>query len=154
MASFIKETPAGQFLRLLGFQQHWLLYPEEIPGFEPNESTSDFERGPSPVESDLEKTVVKVPATIRSSEKDQSADDPDVKIVAFVENDPANPRNWSQSKKYWTLIVVNLYTFCVYCTASIITPTAGVIQERYHVSTEVASLGLSMYVVGCKLLHT
>ena len=52
----------------------------------------------------------------------------------------------------WTLTVVNLYTFVVYLTASVITPTAGAIMERYNISLVVASLGLSMYVVGCELI--
>ncbi|OQV03361.1 hypothetical protein CLAIMM_08412 [Cladophialophora immunda] len=150
MAGFVKETPAGQFLRTLGFRSDFLLYAEEKVGFEPRDPPIIRESAPSPVESDLEKELSKLSTTVRASEKDVTlpASDEEAIVVSWTENDPENPRNWSQSKKTWTLVVVNLYTFCVYCTASIITPTAGAIQQRYDVSIVVASLGLSMYVVG------
>ncbi len=146
MLDFINETPAGQFLRFLGFQKPWLSYPEEKPGFQPGHLPAIVsETSSSPSEHDLEKTIL-------ASEKDVTPGSPcpetEVTIVAFAENDPANPRNWRHAKKMWTLAVVNLYTFCVYCTASIITPTTGAIMKRYDVSIVVASLGLSMYVVG------
>ncbi|EXJ56374.1 uncharacterized protein A1O5_12641 [Cladophialophora psammophila CBS 110553] len=152
MADFLKETPAGQFLRLIGCRSANLLYPEEKPGFEPAAAGLPIvcERAPSPAESDLEKTLSKLSATVRASEKCETSPNPDNEaiIVSWTEHDPGNPRNWSQAKKTWTLVVVNLYTFCVYCTASIITPTAEAIQQRYHISILVASMGLSLYVVG------
>lgn len=46
------------------------------------------------------------------------------------------------------MVVISVYTFVVYCTASIITPTVEIVMERYHISAEVAALGLSLYVFG------
>ncbi|KAJ9608407.1 hypothetical protein H2200_007395 [Cladophialophora chaetospira] len=146
MLDFINETPAGQFLRFLSFQRPWLAYPEEMPGFEPSRLPGFVsETSSTPSEHDLEKTIL---ATEKDVLPRSQSPDSENKIVAFVENDPANPRNWPHAKKMWTLTVVNLYTFCVYCTASIVTPTAEAMMERYNVSLVVASLGLSMYVVG------
>jgi MFS transporter, DHA1 family, multidrug resistance protein len=154
MADFIKETSAGQFLRLLGFQQPWLLYPEENPGFKPAGTPVGCENHPSVVEKDLEKMLSTVSAAKVPSEETTTppveSSEKEIIIVSWSENDAANPRNWAHSKKMWTLTVVNLYTFCVYCSASIITPTAEAIMARYDVSLVVASLGLSMYVVGCE----
>jgi MFS transporter, DHA1 family, multidrug resistance protein len=152
MASFIQETPAGQFLRFLGLQNTWLQYPEEAAGFQPADMSVVQDQSPSPVQDDQEKAILAVVAREKSVTPRSGSPSPakEVIIVSWTKNDPANPRNWPQSKKMWTLTVVNLYTFCVYCTASIITPTAQAIMQRYDVSLVVASLGLSMYVVGCK----
>ncbi|ETI27655.1 hypothetical protein G647_00104 [Cladophialophora carrionii CBS 160.54] len=155
MLEYIRETPAGQFLRFLGFRQPWLMYPEEQPDSQPGVMPTMFsETSASASETDLEKILPEGSATIRATEKDimprrpQSPDTAEVAVVAFTENDLDNPRNWPHGKKMWTLTVVNLYTFCVYCTASIVTPTAEAMMVRFNVSLVVASLGLSMYVVG------
>lgn len=42
----------------------------------------------------------------------------------------------------------SIYTFTFYLGSAIYTPSAPEIMERFHVSTQVASLGLSMYVLG------
>jgi hypothetical protein len=149
MTDFLKETPIGQFLRLAGYSPQWLQYPEEQPGFEPRQSTIILEHAVKSDSHDLEK-----PEKITSSVQYAAADSSDSKDIILVtwrgEQDPANPRNWSQGKKKWTLSIVLLYTWVVYCSASIVTPTSGYIQVRYGVSEVVASLGLSMYVAGCK----
>ena len=150
MLEFMNETPAGQLLRFLGSQRSWLLYLEEKPGFEPGHTpTMVGETGSARSEHDLEKTIV---ASKRAVTPRYQSPDGQIAVVKFAENDPTNPRNLPQLKKMWTLTVVNLYTFCVYCTASIVTPTAEAMRVRYNVSLVVAGFGLSMYVVGYKLM--
>ncbi|KIW90470.1 uncharacterized protein Z519_09116 [Cladophialophora bantiana CBS 173.52] len=155
--STIRDTPAGQFLRLIGFKS-WLYYPEEVTDFElPNLPFVSEEvlppLGDDASEKDIEKHLPSVSARLAtppdglSSAMSQKALTEPI-VVFFTENDNENPRNWSGAKKTWTVTVINVYTFVVYCTASIITPTAGFIVERFNVSVVVASLGLSMYVVG------
>jgi MFS transporter, DHA1 family, multidrug resistance protein len=43
-----------------------------------------------------------------------------------------------------------MYTFVVYCASAIFVPSYQWIMIRYGVSQELASLGLAMYVAGCK----
>jgi DHA1 family multidrug resistance protein-like MFS transporter len=68
----------------------------------------------------------------------------------YSSEDDDNPRNWSFAKKSWVVVGLSLYTFVVYCTASIITPLHGMGMVKWQVSEPVISLGLSMYVLGCK----
>ncbi|KIW35361.1 uncharacterized protein PV07_02060 [Cladophialophora immunda] len=155
--SSIRDTPAGQFLRLIGFKS-WLYYPEEVTGFElPNLPfvseeilpPSDDSAGEKDIEKSLPSVSIRVatpPDEVSSAMSQKALAEPIV--VSFTDDDSGNPRNWSSAKKTWTVTLINVYTFVVYCTASIITPTAGFIVERFNVSVVVASLGLSMYVVG------
>ncbi|OAP56379.1 hypothetical protein AYL99_09558 [Fonsecaea erecta] len=156
--SSIRDTPAGQFLRLIGFKS-WLYYPEEVTGFElPSLPFVSEEILPPSLndltgEKDIEKSLSSVslrlatpPDEVSSAMSQKALTDPIV--VSFTDDDSCNPRNWSAAKKTWTVTLINVYTFVVYCTASIITPTAGIIVEKFNVSVVVASLGLSMYVVG------
>lgn len=170
MRESLRDTPAGQALRFIGVKAPWLHYPEEVSGFQPpkmphlnsqsisepadvpdeplSKSTSDTT---DVAEKTSPKPVVEVGASgsaiIRQmSQKGLS----DVIVVTWTDNDDDNPRNWSDRKKSWVMIVVSIYTFVVYCTASIITPTAETMMRRYDVSLVVSSLALSMYVLGCK----
>jgi DHA1 family multidrug resistance protein-like MFS transporter len=157
--SAIRDTPAGQFLRLIGLKS-WLYYPEEVTGFElPSFPWVSEETLPPTVdgvtEKDIEKSLPSIsirlatpPDELSSAVSQKALAEPI--IVSFSEDDMDNPRNWSTSKKAWTVTIINVYTFVVYATASIITPTAGAIVQKYDVSIVVASLSLSMYVVGCK----
>lgn len=154
MAQAIRDTPAGQFLRFVGFGS-WLAYPEEVEGFEPQQMPTVAEEVSTPSEEDLEKTLSKISAKIGTTEgeitnKLSEKELADVIVVSFTKDDQGNPRNWSQAKKTWTLTLINTYTFVVYLASSIITPDAEAIMQRYNVSIVVASLGLSMYVVGCR----
>lgn len=157
MADSIRDTSAGQFLRAIGFKL-WLAYPEELPGFEPQPMpAAAAEELSASHGNDLEKTLSKIAVrdTTANATTSQSSSEKDITIgeaivVSWTENDRDNPRNWTQGKKAFTLTLINVYTFVVYLTASIITPTAEFIMQRYDVSIIVASLGLSMYVVGCK----
>lgn len=163
MDAFLRDTPAGHFLRFIGFKRR-LPYPEEVPGFRPPSMpvvSQEDEAVPSSNAGDLEKVQSRASIAIgmdqtditRRLSKDGLSKDglSEAIVVSWTENDSDNPRNWSSAKKNWTLTLINLYTFVVYCTASIITPTAEFITQRFNVSIVVASLGLSMYVVGCEL---
>lgn len=66
----------------------------------------------------------------------------------YTTDDAANPHNWSWKKKATSAAIINLYTFGVYSCSAIITPAHNEIMERFNVSYAVASLTLSMYVIG------
>ena len=140
MFECIRDTPARQFLRLLSFKSY-LCYPEESPGFQPPPFATVSE---APVTKETEEVLPKLEITRTLSQKGLT----DAIVVTWYENDQDNPRNWSTVKKSWVMVVISLYTFVVYCTASIIVPTAEAVMQKYSVSVYVAELGLSMYVVG------
>ena len=151
---YIRDTPTGQLLRTLGFQA-WLSYPEEASDFQAPKFTTitsdvvpegalTLEKTPSKISAIAD--VPQSEASLHLSENGVS----DATIVSWYENDLENPRNWSRLKKNWTLLIIVLYTFVVYGGASIIAPTAEFVMARYNISQDIANLGLSTYIVGCK----
>ena len=65
----------------------------------------------------------------------------------YTTDDPANPQNWSLSKKNFVSLILCLYTFAVYTGSAIYTPGEQGVIQRFGVSAENASLPLSLYVL-------
>lgn len=63
-------------------------------------------------------------------------------------DDQENPQNWSSGRKTLVVLQIYMYTLAVYIGSAIITPSQPYIEEQFHVTPEVASLGLSLYVLG------
>lgn len=66
----------------------------------------------------------------------------------YTTDDAENPQNWSPRKKGLVVLQIYLYTLAVYMGSAIFTPSEPYIVEQFGVSPTVASLGLSMYVLG------
>ncbi|KAH8155203.1 uncharacterized protein LAJ45_00212 [Morchella importuna] len=66
--------------------------------------------------------------------------------ISLVDNE--NPYNWSTKKRWLITTVFCLMNFAVSIGASIFTPGIGFISYSFGVSTVVATLGLSFYVLG------
>lgn len=69
-------------------------------------------------------------------------------VTWYTTDDPANPQNWSPKKKAFVILQIYFYTLAVYIASAIYTPSAPYLVEKYHLSAESVSTGLSMYVVG------
>ncbi|KXL49847.1 hypothetical protein M433DRAFT_146212 [Acidomyces richmondensis BFW] len=65
----------------------------------------------------------------------------------YTTDDPDNPQNWSFGKKMFASTLIYLYTLAVYMGSAIYTPSAEGVMKEFDVSTEAASLGLSLYVL-------
>uniref|UniRef100_A0A8H7NBC3 Major facilitator superfamily (MFS) profile domain-containing protein n=1 Tax=Bionectria ochroleuca TaxID=29856 RepID=A0A8H7NBC3_BIOOC len=65
----------------------------------------------------------------------------------YTTDDPANPQNWSRSKKYFVTFVLCVYTWVVYCAGPIYATAVEGIQEEFHVSAVASTLGLALYVL-------
>jgi DHA1 family multidrug resistance protein-like MFS transporter len=65
----------------------------------------------------------------------------------YTTDDPANPQNWSESKKSLVVFVLCAYTWTVYCAGPIYATAAEGIVEHFHVSPVAATLGLSLYIL-------
>lgn len=75
-------------------------------------------------------------------------DGTDVELVTFPPGDPANPRNWPGWRKWSIVIVILLVDLTVSWAASGYSPASKEFSKDLDVSTEVATLGLSLYVLG------
>ncbi|KAI9877664.1 MAG: hypothetical protein M1830_003183 [Pleopsidium flavum] len=64
------------------------------------------------------------------------------------EDDPMNPRSISKLRKWLIVIIVSSSSLCVTCTSSLYTSTYGQITKEFHCSQIVATLGLSLFVMG------
>lgn len=62
--------------------------------------------------------------------------------------DPEHPHNWSTLKKTVVIIEVSTLTFITYMGSSIYTPGQEEIQKEFGVGHVVATLNLSVYVIG------
>ncbi len=70
------------------------------------------------------------------------------KLVTFVPDDPANPKNWSKPYKWYCTMVVAITCFVVaFCSAVITADIAGVMKE-FNVSEEVGLVSITVFVLG------
>jgi DHA1 family multidrug resistance protein-like MFS transporter len=66
----------------------------------------------------------------------------------YYTDDSENPHNWSNGKRALIATLICLYTFVVYTTSAIYTSSTEGIMKEFGVSTLLATLGLSLYVLG------
>lgn len=70
-------------------------------------------------------------------------------VVEFAgPDDPLHPQNWPARKKIATAVMLAYTTFNATFTSSIYSTANSVISPEFHVSDEVGTLGLSLYVLG------
>ena len=67
------------------------------------------------------------------------------------DSDPLNPRSFSKFRKWMIVIIVSAGSTCVTCASSMYTLTYGQITEEFGISRLVATLGLSLFVIGLGL---
>jgi multidrug resistance protein len=61
---------------------------------------------------------------------------------------PANPQNWSWTKRCWHIFNTSLLALLVTFASSSYTPSIPEVMHRFNVSQTAAILGLSLYVLG------
>ncbi|KAE9966834.1 hypothetical protein EG327_011695, partial [Venturia inaequalis] len=74
-------------------------------------------------------------------------DDGTILVDWYTTDDPANPQNWSLKKKMFVTFQICMYTMAVYMGSSIYTPSIPGVMVRFGVNAQLASMGLSMYVL-------
>jgi hypothetical protein len=62
--------------------------------------------------------------------------------------DPENPMNWPTSKKWIVTLALGMMTFCVTFASSVFSNATVPVAELFGVSTEVTTLGTSLFVLG------
>lgn len=77
----------------------------------------------------------------------QKTSDGIVLVDWYTTDDPANPQNWSASKKGFVVAILSIYTWAVYCAGPIYATSEEGIVAHFGVSPVAASLGLGLYVL-------
>lgn len=86
-------------------------------------------------------------ATATDLEKAQTFD-PSFEVSWDGPSDPANPRSMSTARKWLIVLIVSSTSSCVACTSSLYTSTYAQIEAEFGCSRIVATLGLSLFVLG------
>lgn len=81
-------------------------------------------------------------------EKDLEKGTEPSEFVTFTINDPANPHNWSRLYRWYITLVASSLVICVAYGSTFVTGGLDLIEERYNVSLEVATLTCSIMVCG------
>lgn len=63
-------------------------------------------------------------------------------------NDPESPMNWPTSKKWRVTLAMGMMTFCVTFASSVFSNATVPTAKLFGVSTEVTTLGTSLFVAG------
>lgn len=101
-------------------------------------------RNPAPGLKNLEKP----PSRTQSSESEKDKEEPAPHVTWDGPDDPANPHNMTELRKWAIVVATGLMTFCVSFASSVFTTTTFVLSAKFHVSDEVMLLGLALYVCG------
>lgn len=178
MTSLLRDAPFGQLVRLLtknkyfqypeeqpGFQlpDAWLqLLNDPVLGpFQSDEKPQQLPTPAEPISRASTSTIVSnTDARLEADERHEIEKTQSIPIVPkrtkdgailvdwYTTDDPENPHNWSNTKRALLSILICLYTFVVYTTSAIYTSSTEGIMEEFGVSTLLATLGLSLYVLG------
>lgn len=141
----IRDSLVGQMLRHHLPSQ--LRYPEEKQN--PDALKSQLYRVNGPLTSNSSPTNRSgVDVTLRQDRDlpSDSKDNTDTILCGWYgEDDPANPHNWSASKKLFAIANVTFCTIVVYMTGPIYAPSQEYFMDEFGTSHEYTVLGLSLF---------
>lgn len=70
-------------------------------------------------------------------------------VVEFQEDDPGNPMNWGSFRRWSITFIATISVFAVTLTSSAYSVSANEVFQDFHdISSEVFTLGLSLFVLG------
>jgi multidrug resistance protein len=87
------------------------------------------------------------PAVLHYHYKGSGTED-DPYLVEFIPNDPRNPMGFPQWKKWSIMFMVALATLGVASVSTAYSGSIVQVVEEFHCSTEVATLGIAVFVLG------
>jgi hypothetical protein len=101
------------------------------------------------MEDDFDQAALAHPSNVDEEKARSIASSPtDYEVNFLGDDDPRNPRAIPTFRKWIYVLIISSTSLCVTCTSSLYTATYGQIQKEFHTSNIVATLGLSMFVVG------
>jgi hypothetical protein len=77
-----------------------------------------------------------------------SGTDEDPYVVTWIPNDPRNPMLFRPLKKWFITMVMAIATLAVALVSSAYTGGVAEIEEQFNIGSEVATLGVSLFVLG------
>lgn len=77
-----------------------------------------------------------------------SGTEDDPYAVTWIPDDPRNPMNFSEVKKWSFTMLVAIATLAVALVSSAYTGGVAQIEEQFGIGSEVATLGVSLFVLG------
>lgn len=77
-----------------------------------------------------------------------SNQDKEIIVTWDGEDDPKSPRSIGLARKWAIVIILSLSSLCVTCASAMYTSTYSQIEKEFGCSREVATLGLSLFVMG------
>ncbi|RDW79686.1 multidrug transporter [Coleophoma cylindrospora] len=77
----------------------------------------------------------------------QKTSDGNILVEWYTTDDPANPQNWSNGKRFLVSLIICAYTFIVYTGSAIYTSSEEGVMAKFGVTPLDASLPLSLYVL-------
>lgn len=80
-----------------------------------------------------------------------SGTESDPYVVSWIPEDPRNPMNFSMARKVLIVFVTGFSALIISLSSSGYSGSMGYIIHRFKVSEEVATLGLSLFVIGFSL---
>lgn len=69
-------------------------------------------------------------------------------VVEFQKDDPDNPMNWSQPRKWFITTIVTSSVFAVTFASSAYSASANEVIQEFGISDEVFVVGVSLFVLG------
>ena len=119
----------------------------------PDQSEEKFNNDRSPQATDSPSAPPSIDGADRDIEKEAEAPKPksqkdgpqnDPNLVVFDgPDDPANPQNFSNGKKWMITILLSLMTLTITFSSSVFSTAILVVSKQYHVGREVGILGVS-----------
>ena len=117
------------------------------------DSASQREQPDLEKQSPLEGQSPARPANNETSSPDDSPTkhDPQYEVSWDGPSDPTFPQNFPIWRKWSQVLITSSTSLCVTCTSSLYTSTYSQLEEEFHCSRIVATLGLSLFVAGLGL---
>ncbi|KAI4846450.1 MFS general substrate transporter, partial [Aureobasidium sp. EXF-8845] len=82
---------------------------------------------------------------------DDAVNDKQFEVAWDGDDDPMNPRSMPYARKWIIIIILSASSLCVTCTSALYTSTYAQLEPEFGCSRIVATLGLSLFVVGLGL---
>lgn len=169
MSSLVRDSPAGQLIRLVTGNK-LLKYAEEKDNFKIPDTwlpttKEAVEHGPrqdlaplGPGDVESQSHLPPIPSqpsqacfvddgTSTPSSQQQTKDHV-ILVDWYSPDDPDNPRNWSNLRRAWITTFLYLYTSVIYMSSAIYMPSEAGVEEEFGVSPTESALGLALFVLG------
>ena len=147
---FVRDSFYGRSVYHLS-QHKYFSYKEEQPKYEVERKYLTHEYAPSKASVTNEATgqVCDLLDLLIACEKIASTPQSLVILVTWDgDDDPENPRNWPVMQKAFFVVQIAFLTMSVYLALAIYTPGVDQIMADFHVGAVVATLPLTLFVIG------